>query len=101
MRDIVVNGRFLKRRITGVERYGREVLHLLGDECRVAGPGRDLGGLGGHAWEQLILPTRLNSHSVLLSLANTGPLIVRNQVLVIHDLSAVEHPEWFQPSFAA
>ena len=29
--NVVVNGRFLERRITGVERYGREILSRLGN----------------------------------------------------------------------
>jgi glycosyltransferase involved in cell wall biosynthesis len=37
----------------------------------------------------------------LWSPANTGPLIIRNQALTIHDLSPLEHPEWFRASFAA
>ncbi len=38
---------------------------------------------------------------MLWSPANTGPLLVRNQVLTIQDLSTLEHPEWFKASFAA
>jgi glycosyltransferase involved in cell wall biosynthesis len=36
----------------------------------------------------------------LWSPANTGPLIVESQVLTLHDLSPLEHPEWFKPAFA-
>jgi glycosyltransferase involved in cell wall biosynthesis len=52
-------------------------------------------------WEQFILPVRINSNSVLWSPANSGPLWVRDQILTIHDLSPLEHPEWFQPNYAA
>jgi glycosyltransferase involved in cell wall biosynthesis len=101
-REIVVNGRFLARRITGVERYGREILLLIGDSCRVERPGRNLNeGMMGHVWEQFILPRRVNSLSTLWSPANTGPLWVSNQILTIQDLSPLEHPEWFQTNFAA
>jgi glycosyltransferase involved in cell wall biosynthesis len=96
---LIVNGRFLARRVTGVERYGREILRLIGDGCQLEST--RLQGWKGHAWEQLILPRKLNANSVLWSPANTGPLLVRNQVLTIHDLSPLEHPEWFQPNFAA
>jgi len=99
-RDIVVNGRFLTRRVTGVERYGREILPLIRSNCRVERSGRELNGIQGHAWEQFVLPSRLSSESILWSPANTGPLLVRNQVLTIHDLSPLEHPEWFKQSFA-
>lgn len=57
--------------------------------------------MGGHLWEQLILPTHLRSGEVLLSPANTGPLWVRKQVVVIHDAAALDHPEWFDRRFAA
>ena len=100
-RDIVVDGRFLSRRVTGVERYGREILSLLGDRCRVERGRLVLNGIQGHAWEQFILPRALNPESILWSPANTGPLAVRNQALTIHDLSPLEHPEWFKKSFAA
>ena len=106
-RDIVINGRFLSRRVTGVERYGREILRYIGNNSRVEKPALSvvettrLNGVAGHAWEQFILPTKLNPHSVLWSPANTGPLMVRNQVLTVHDLTPLEHPEWFQPDFAA
>ena len=97
-RDIVVNGRFLARRITGVERHGHEILRYIGDNTRVESTRRQ--GWRGHAWEQLILPSKINKNSILWSPANTGPLLVRNQALTIHDLSPLEHPEWFRRGFA-
>ena len=100
-REVVVNGRFLTRRVSGVERYGRETLRWIGNRCRVEKPKGALNGMAGHAWEQFILPVRTRSNSVLWSPANSGPLFVRDQVLTIHDLSPLEHPEWFQPNYAA
>ncbi len=104
---VVVNGRFLTRCVTGVERYGREILRCIGSNSagssieghRIQSTRRQ--GWMGHAWEQFILPTRLPPYSVLWSPANTGPLMIPNQVLTIHDLSPLEHPEWFQRSFAS
>ena len=96
--QLVVNGRFLARRVTGVERYGHEILRCIGKEYRFELTRRQ--GWSGHAWEQFILPTKLNSHCILWSPANTGPLMVRNQALTIHDLGPLEHPEWFQPIFS-
>lgn len=98
--NLIVNGRFLNRRITGVERYGLEVLRIIGERVQVHKPKRAMGGLSGHLWEQFVLPHKLNPDSVLWSPANTGPFIVHNQVLTIHDLSPLEHPEWFRPQFA-
>lgn len=96
--DIVVNGRFLARRVTGVERYGREILRLFKDDYRVEKTRAQ--GIAGHVWEQFILPAKLNRDSILWSPANSGPLVVRNQALTIHDLSPLEHPEWFTRSYS-
>jgi glycosyltransferase involved in cell wall biosynthesis len=98
-REIVVNGRFLSRPVTGVERYGREILSCIGDNCRLEMTRSN--GFAGHMWEQFSLPRRVNRNSVLWSPANTGPLAVGRQVLTIHDLSPLENPQWFRRSFAA
>jgi len=97
--EMVINGRFLARRVTGVERYGREILRCLGEGARLESTSWQ--GWRGHAWEQALLPTRLDQNSVLWSPANTGPLMFRRQALTIHDLSPLEHPEWFHANFAA
>lgn len=97
--QVVVNGRFLSRRITGVERYGREILRFIGGRCRVETTRTN--GVLGHAWEQFILPRKLTPGSILWSPANTGPLMIRDQALTIQDLCPLEHPEWFRASFAA
>src|SRR5215216_2537285 len=98
-RNVVINGRFLSRRVSGVERYGREILSLIGDRCLLERTA--VNGLAGQLWEQLILPRNVAPQSVLWSPANTGPLAVRNQALTIHDLSPLEHPRWFRKDFAA
>lgn len=113
---LVINGRFLLRPTTGVERYGRMLLQVIAKEwpdSRVVIPasGDDevdacglevvrLTGLGGHAWEQLRLPSAVGKQDLLLSPANTGPLRVRHQVVVVHDLAVIHHPEWFDRRFA-
>lgn len=96
--QVIVNGRFLRRRVTGVERYGREILRCIGDKPGIESTPWQ--GWSGHAWEQFILPKRLHRNAVLWSPANTGPFLVRRQALTIHDLSPLEHPEWFRASFA-
>jgi glycosyltransferase involved in cell wall biosynthesis len=114
-REIIVNGRFLSRRVTGVERHGREILRHFTGEYRVEKTRAK--GVAGHAWEQFILPAKvwspmasrrmqerapaLHSESMLWSPANSGPLLVQNQALTIHDLSPLEHPEWFNRRYSA
>lgn len=99
-RDIIINGRFLTRRVTGVERYGRETLSRINAGYRIEKSARASSGFQGHIWEQFVLPQKLSSKSMLWSPANTGPLLVSKQALTIHDLSPLEHPEWFLRTFA-
>lgn len=98
--NAAVNGRFLSRQITGVERYGHEILHHSGNQWRVVRSNRWARGFAGHAWEQLILPGQIRTDEILWSPANTGPLAVTNQVLTVHDLTPLENPGWFAPHFA-
>ncbi|HEX8991549.1 MAG TPA: glycosyltransferase family 1 protein [Anaerolineales bacterium] len=97
--EFVVNGRFAGRRLTGVERYGSEILRGLGTRVNVIKPRRTLTGLRGHLWEQVVLPRMLGQDAFLWSPANTGPLTVTQQAVTIHDLSVLEHPEWFNSNF--
>jgi len=62
-------------------------------------PAKALQGINGHIWEQVYLPTQLQ-HRLLWSPGNTGPLTVGRQVLTVHDLASLEHPEWFERKFA-
>ncbi len=96
---MVVNGRFRQREISGVERYAGEITSRLPGPARLISPNFRPQGLGGHLWEQAVLPTRVGK-DVLWSPANTGPLLVANQVVTIHDTNTVEHPEWYRPGVA-
>jgi glycosyltransferase involved in cell wall biosynthesis len=114
--SLLINGRFLTRSATGVERYGRMLLSIIANEwpqSRVLVPGSHqdpldacglevvrLGRTRGHIWEQVELPRAVAPNDVLLSPANTGPLRVARHVPVVHDLAFLHHPEWFEPRFA-
>ena len=98
--NVAVNTRFLSRRVTGVERYAREMLPHLGDRLHHIPAGRWARGAGGHFWEPFILPRQILPDEILWSPANTGPIGVKNQILTLHDLSALEHPEWFSAAFS-
>lgn len=86
--------------LTGVQRYLAEILPALGGGVRGVRPRRNGHGLAGHAWEQLMLPARCRG-GLLWSPGNTGPLAVRRQVVTIHDVVPLDHPEWLNPRFAA
>jgi glycosyltransferase involved in cell wall biosynthesis len=62
-------------------------------------PARALQGIKGHLWEQLYLPTQLKRR-LLWSPGNTGPVGVSRQVLTVHDVASLDHPEWFERKFA-
>ena len=96
---IVVNTKVLASHTTGVQRYLLELLARMPGLQQVA-PATALAGIRGHAWEQLRLPASCKG-KLLWSPSNTGPLAVRNQVVTIHDVVPLDHPEWLNRRFAA
>tara|TARA_R110002167_G_scaffold217236_1_gene422008 strand:- start:762 stop:1730 length:969 start_codon:yes stop_codon:yes gene_type:complete len=57
-------------------------------------------GIMGHLWEQICLGLMVSPKELLLSPANTGPLFLKNQILVVHDVATLVHPEWFTGLFS-
>lgn len=98
--QVLVNARAFGRRVTGVERYAREVTSRFGSKVSLLGTSAAQ-GFEGHWWEQTVLPKKAGRGTILWSPANCGPLAVTNQVVTIHDLSVIDHPEWFSRGFAA
>lgn len=121
-RQWAINGRFLSQPITGVQRYAQEIVLTLdrliagrpdlaadlniellvpGGDCRSleleAIKVRKVGGLTGHAWEQVVLPAHVRGG--LISLCNTGPVSVKKQLVCIHDLNTRRYPESYSPAF--
>lgn len=118
---VAINGRFLGMPITGVQRYAHELVRRLPDTmggdlvilrpdeptCSLA-PGDPLpsasgathGGRG-HLWEQAVLPARLRTvgSPLLFSPCNWGPLVVREQVVMIHDVGPLLRPDLFTASY--
>jgi glycosyltransferase involved in cell wall biosynthesis len=99
--QIFVNGRFTSQRVTGVQRYAGEVTRRLGEKVHVLRPSGNTVLGRGHVWEQITLPGLVGKGGLLWSPANSGPLRVARQVVTIHDLSTIDHPEWFDPRYAA
>ena len=93
-----VNARFLAHRVTGVQRYAREIATRLNGHPAMLAPGNGRGARG-HLWEQWALP-RLANGRLLWSPCGAGPLGYRRQVVTIHDLFPIEHPEWYNAAFA-
>ena len=118
--EIVINGRFLSQRVTGVQRYARETIHAL-DELLAerAGAGarwtvlvprataaptfrylvvEPVGHLQGHLWEQIELPWRAGPR-LLFSFGFTGPALKRRQIITVHDAAVVRMPQAFRRVF--
>ncbi|WP_158615267.1 glycosyltransferase family 1 protein [Acidipila sp. EB88] len=96
--EYVVNARFLAHRITGIQRYAREIASRLGGSPEMLKPSNGKGARG-HLWEQLALP-RLAGGRLLWSPCGAGPLSYTRQVVTFHDLFPLEHPEWYSAAYA-
>jgi glycosyltransferase involved in cell wall biosynthesis len=97
---IAVNTRCLGTNLTGVQRYTLEILKRLSLAHLELSPRCFSRGFAGHAWEQAVLPLKLRRDNLLWSPGNCGPLAIRNQVVTVHDLAPIDHPEWFTKRFA-
>lgn len=100
--SLLVNGIYQRQRLTGVQRYAREVLRRLPLEHRVSSPPEGLPAprVAHHLWEQMVLPLKVAGDSGLLwSPTGTGPVFLRRQVVTLHDASLLSHPEWFSRDF--
>ncbi len=98
--SIALNARYQVRSRTGVETYASQIAARLGESVAHLQPRQALPQPMGYLWEQIRLPGLLGDR-VLWSPANTGPVAVRQQAVTVHDISPIEHPEWYRPAFAA
>lgn len=116
---IVINGKFLNQRRTGVQRYALELtMQLLKSNediivvvpkntviSNLQLPSAKVKRIGIFSnlnlWEQIDLPLYLkrNPKSLLVGFCNSGPIFHRRQIVCIHDMSYYNHPEWFTKSF--
>ena len=98
---MMLNARILQQPLTGVGRYLSEVLDAWPGETpmRIDPPRWAVRGVKGHAWEQLVLPARVG-RGLLWSPVHSGPLAVARQVVTVHDLVPLDHPEWLNRGFA-
>ncbi|SHF66661.1 Glycosyltransferase involved in cell wall bisynthesis [Fodinibius roseus] len=102
---VYINGHFLRQQITGVQRYGREVIRGFdrgGYPYEVLKPQGMVtsGRIGGNLWQQLVLPARKDRDDLLWSPANSGPVFARNHIITLHDIAVFPHPEWFSSSYS-
>lgn len=116
---IDINGKFYTQNLTGVQRYGHEIVthidkllsrHESNFEFRLLVPRsyknlpdlknikiKKTGLFEGHLWEQFFLP--LVKNNLLINLSGSGPLIKRNQFFTIHDAVIFDSPSAYKKSF--
>lgn len=118
MKKIIINGKFLSQKVTGVQRYARELVEALdniaGDntdfEIAVPPEAKDIpkyknikvnvvGKLHKQMWEQISFPKYVKSRSaVSLNLCNAAPLS-NPGIVCIHDVKIKAYPQFFKRSF--
>src|SRR3954453_11458592 len=93
---VAINARAAVRtEIGGVERVAREMVARLPRERYRAYAPRFLAG---QLWEQLALP--LVPAQLIYCPANLAPVASRRNVVVIHDVAALQHPDWYSKPYA-
>lgn len=117
MSKIIVNGRFVVHRITGVERYAREILNELdkivdSGEIEMAVPPETndipnykhikvvkIGKLHNRLWEHISFPAYVKKKKgISLSLCNVAPLPSPG-IVCIHDVKIKARPQDFSKKF--
>jgi glycosyltransferase involved in cell wall biosynthesis len=95
----------VRAEIGGVERLAREMAlrlpALRPDRYQVISPAPALAHRAGHVWEQAVLALRAARYALLYGPANLAPLASRRNVLVLHDVAALRHPEAYSSSYVA
>lgn len=118
-RTIYIEGRFTTQRLTGVQRYAGEITRALDRIVGAEAPSlrivllqpregaslglhhieeRRIASGGSHAWTQFHF-LRAARRGVALSLASSGPVLHRRQVVVIHDAAIYRHPDFYSKSY--
>jgi glycosyltransferase involved in cell wall biosynthesis len=103
---VVIDARAAIRRETGgVERVARELAlrlpALRPERYEALAPRPRLAHRAGHAWEQLVLPLRARAAALILCPANLAPLASARNLVLIHDVAALAHPEWYGRAYGA
>lgn len=117
---IYINGRFLTQRLTGVQRFALEITKQLiaidttikiilpksaegtlsKDMMAILGKNLMFWGRGNSLyWEQVSLALLSKPDITLLNLCNSAPILWKNKITCIHDMSYRANPQWFSKAF--
>lgn len=122
-KTIYINGKFFAQPLTGVQRFGIEVVRsldaLIDEGLRMPSGGIELlvpdvptldlpvlhqirvtrmPATNLHRWEQFTLPSYTRGH-LLINLAGSAPLLKRNQVCTFHDAAVFDVPQAYSARF--
>ena len=118
MKKIIINGKFLSQKVTGVQRFARELVAALDgilsekDDVEIAVPPETanvpkyqnikvtaVGKLHQQMWEHISFPGYVKKQKgISLNLCNIGP-ISNPGIVCIHDMKIKAHPEYFSKKF--
>ena len=117
MKKIIINGRFLLHRVTGVERYAHEMVSALDElvfpgQIEIAVPPeateipewknitvQRVGGLHNRMWEHISFPAYVKQKGgISLNLCNVAPLPSPG-IVTVHDIKPIVHPEYYSEKF--
>lgn len=96
--SVIVNGAFRGQVVTGQQRYASELAARL--------PWRELAPssraqrhpVSAWLWSQSV-SARLRRDDLLVTLTSRGPIWSSRQILVVHDLFVLDHPEWYSRKY--
>ena len=113
VKKVIINGKFLSQKITGVQRYARETLNRLDSlvenldiELAIAEDAKDipnlknikkkiLSGKASVFWEQIKLPIYIKKQNAIgVHLCHVAP-IIKPDIVCIHDANVLRNPQWF------
>lgn len=113
-RKVYINGRFLGQKPTGVQKYALGLTMSLlkkNQEIIILAPKtvsnktglkiKKIGFGNGFFWEQFWLPLFLTikRNYILINFCNSAPLLIKKQIVTIHDLAFLKDHDWFSNSF--
>lgn len=115
---LYINGRFLTKPRTGVERYAYNIckaLARLQQPYTIVCPKKpihkdyDVSGLNivyygvgnSHFWEQCVLPFFFlgKKNYIVISFTGLGSILIRHKIMTIHDLSFLKNPSWYSRAY--
>ncbi|WP_170265128.1 glycosyltransferase [Salibacter halophilus] len=101
--QVFVNGKFLKQKLTGVQRFAGEIINQFDKnkiQHKIIRPNQK-NAIWLILWEQVLLPFYLLvcGRPVLVNLCNIAPVVYPANIVIIHDLAFLENKNWYSKPF--